>query len=71
MTGPRPVSTLRDMAGSMGDADELRIIAETLAPMSKHVAARLLEIAARVEARDAVLERLNVTTPPPETNGEG
>jgi hypothetical protein len=66
------------MAGSMGDADELRIIAETLAPMSKHVASRLLEIAARVEARDAILERLgqlgHPTVTPAEQaaeNGEG
>ncbi|HYH63359.1 MAG TPA: hypothetical protein VD866_01535 [Urbifossiella sp.] len=34
----------------MSDADELRIIAETVAMMNKHTAARLMEIADRVDA---------------------
>lgn len=56
---PRPGGTVPDMGDHMGDADELRIMADTMGPMNKHLAARLLVIAARIEDTDRTVRALS------------
>lgn len=62
MGGPlRPGGTVPDMGDHMGDADELRIMADTMGPMNKHLAARLLVIAARIEDTDRTVRALSAS----------
>lgn len=51
---------MADMSAGMTDADELQIIAESLAqmPQGRHTAARLIEIARRVRQMEQVMSEL-------------
>jgi hypothetical protein len=52
------------MGGHMSDADELRIMADTLGPMNRHLSSRLLVIAARIEDTERTIRALTGTPEP-------